>query len=79
VRAEAEFDFFSLFFSFVQGDSYPGLCAQRTLGAEDLFCCGDDRGSKPVSFFLCVVGGPVWRVYISLWDERTLSKTRSNK
>jgi len=47
--------------------------------AEDLFCCGDDRGPKPVSFFFCVIGGHVWRVYISLWDERTLSKTRINK
>jgi len=75
-RAEAEFDTFSFFLSFVQGDSYPGLCAQRTLRVEDLFCCGDDRGPKPVSFFLRVIGG---HVYISLWDERTLSKTRRNK
>jgi len=72
-RAEAEFDIFS-FLSFVQGDSYPGLCAQRTLRAEDFFCCGDDRGPKPVSFFLCVIGG-----HVCLWDERTLSKTRNNK
>jgi len=77
-RAEAEFDIFS-FFSFVQGDSYPELCAQRTLRAEDLFCCGDVRGTKSVSFFLCVIGGHVGRVYIPLWDERTLSKTRRNK
>jgi len=77
-RAEAEFDIFS-FFSFVQGDSYLGLCAQRMLRVEDLLCCGDDRGPKPVSFFFCVIGGHVWRVYISLWDERTLSKTRRNK
>jgi len=52
-RAEAEFDtfFFSfLFFSFIcSGDSYSGLCAQRTLRAEDFICCGDDRGSKSVS------------------------------
>jgi len=36
------------------------------LRAKDPFCCGDGRGPKPVSFFLCVIGGHVWRVYIHI-------------
>jgi len=55
-----QFDIVS-FLSFVQGDSYPGLCAQRMLRVEDFICGGDDRGPEPVSFFLCVIGGHVRR------------------
>jgi len=73
--AEAEFDIFS-FFSFIQAGSYPGLCAQRMPRAEDFLCCRDDRGLKPVPFFLCVIGGYVRRAYIRL-GMKDLTKSKN--